>query len=149
KERSRIATAGQVYRVKLEVQAGAEEEVSGNVLVRCGDEQKPIHSIPFSAAVEPAVRLESSSVVLPRPGVADAFSTRVQLISDSPCEFAPGPAPKGFELEPAGKFLMVRCDPAVAGSGKHTLALDARAADGATHRLTLTVFVAVQTAGQP
>jgi hypothetical protein len=148
-ELARVAADGQVFRVKLKVQARGEEDVSGRVLVRCGDEKRPIHSIPFSATVGPAVRLIPSAVVFPRPGIADAFSARVRLNSDSPCEFTPGPTPEGFQLEPAGKFLVVRCDPDVIGQGKHTLAVEAKAADGATHRLTLTVFMAAQPPGQP
>ena len=57
--------------------------------------------------------------------------------------------PEGFQLEQAGKSLVVRCDPEVSGPGKHTLAIGAKAADGETHRLTLTVFVAPQPPGQP
>jgi uncharacterized protein DUF1573 len=148
-ELARAAADGQVYRVKLKVQAGGEGDVSGRVLVRCGDEKTPIHTIPFAASVRSAVRLVPSSLVFPRPGIADAFSAPVRLRSDSPCEFAPGPAPKGFQLEQDGKSLVVRCDPAESGPGKHTLAINAKAADGATHRLTLKVFVAAPPPDQP
>jgi hypothetical protein len=137
------AVDGQVYRVKLKVQAGAEGEVSGSVHVRCGDEKTTIHSIRFYASVVPAVRLVPPTLVFPRPGSADPFSGRVLLRSNSPCQLVLGPAPKGFRLEQAGKFLVVRCDPdALPGPGKHTLTVHAKAADGATHRLTLTVVIA-------
>jgi hypothetical protein len=148
-ELSRVAVDCRVYDVKLKVQAG-ESDVRGSVLVRCGDEKTTIHSIPFYAAVVPAVRLVPSSVVLPRPGNADPFSAEVRLSSDAPCEFALEPAPKDFRLEPDGNSLVVRCDPAAMPEpGKHVLAVHAKAADGATHRLTLTVFIAAQRPCEP
>jgi Protein of unknown function (DUF1573) len=149
-ELSRLAVDCRVYQVKLRVQAGDKPEVSGSVLVRCGDEKKTIHSIPFYAVVVPAVRLVPSSVVLPRKGNADQFSAQVRLSSDSPCEFALGPAPKEFQLELDGNFLMVRCDPdALPDPGKHVLTVQAKAADGATHQLNLTVFIGTPRPGEP
>jgi hypothetical protein len=142
-DRSQIDGDGKVYRVKLKVKVGGEGEMSGRVLVQCGDEKTTIHSIPFYGAVVPAVRLVPSTLVFPVPGKADRFSARVQLSSDFPCEFAPGPTPKGFRLEQTGKFLEVRCDPAAPPKpGKHTLEVHAKAADGAAHQLTLTVVIA-------
>jgi hypothetical protein len=141
--RSQAAGDGQVYRVKLKVQAGGRGEVSGNVHVRCGDEKTTIHSIPFYASIVPAVRLVPPTLVLPRPGNPDPFSGRVLLRSDSPCQLTLGPSPKGFLMELDGKFLVVRCDPdALPGPGMHKLAIEAKAADGATHRLDLTVVIA-------
>jgi hypothetical protein len=149
-ELSRADLDCQVYRVKLKLQAGGEGEVRGSVLVRGNDGQTTIHSIPFHAAVLPAVRLVPSSVVFPRRGKEDPFSARVFLSSDSPCEFDLRPAPEGFRLEPAGNFLVVRCDPtALPRPGEHTLAVHATAADGETHRLTLTVLIGAPPPGQP
>jgi hypothetical protein len=140
---SRVPADDQVYRVKLNAQAGEEGDLSGSIRVLCGDEKTTIHTIPFHAAVVPPVRLEPSSVMFPSPASADPFSARILLISKSPCQLALGQAPQGFRLEQAGRFWMVRCDPeALPEPGKHTLAVHAKAPDGVMHRLTLTVFIA-------
>ena len=150
-ELSGNAGDGQVYRVKLKVQAGGEGEVSGSVLVLSGDEKTKIHSIPFYASVGPPIRLKPATVVFPRPGSADPFSARILLIYDSPCQVDLGPAPEGFRLEKDGSlFLVVGCDPeALPEPGKHTLVVHAKAADGTTHRLTLTVVIANILADKP
>lgn len=130
-----------LYHIEVEAKASENGPIRGELRIQA-DGDKISARIPFSALVEPAIRVVPSALVLPRRGSADPYTARLQCQADASCVFFVDQLPPGLDADLKETVLTVRCRPeAFPRDGTQTVVVGARTEDGSVHRLPVKITI--------